>query len=393
MVMERSLDDLLGACGCSLDDARTVRDLYSARRPAATIIGTGLQRYRFGGENVRFINALAFVSGNIGVSGGGSFYHMNSLRNLNLSWTGSGSREGVRFLRMPLIGREIVEAENPPIKMLWLDGSNVVNQAPGAMHTARALEQVGFTVVVDAFMTDTAARADLVLPCAIMLEQEDLVASYMHDYVQYAAQALEPRGEARSDFAILSELGRRLDPPVLLPEAQECLRESLRSPFLDTTLEEIKEKGFVRALHPAVAYRDLVFDHEDGAYRFPPELHAEPDPPVGYPLRLLSLIRRDATHSQILPGDQRIPPEVWVSRDDPALGGIDRHRPVALVTPLGRMRVVLNVTEDLRPGVVLYRRGDWMRLGGGVNRIIEPRLTDMGTGTAYYDQYARIEND
>jgi hypothetical protein len=43
--------------------------------------------------------------------------------------------------------------------------------------------------------------------------------------------------------------------------------------------------------------------------------------------------------------------------------------------------------------MALYRRGDWMRLGGGINRLIDPSLTDMGIGGAFYDQYVRLEND
>ena len=46
----------------------------------------------------------------------------------------------------------------------------------------------------------------------------------------------------------------------------------------------------------------------------------------------------------------------------------------------------------LHPEAVLYRRGDWMKLTGGCNQLIEARLTDMGNGAAFYDQYVRLEN-
>jgi anaerobic selenocysteine-containing dehydrogenase len=393
VIMENPVDALVASCGCTRDDAELVYDFAGRLRPAASIIGAGLQRYAFGGENVRYINALSFISGNIGVRGGGSHFHMNSLRNLNLAWTRSGQTRGVRFLRMPVIGRDIAEATDPPIRMAWVDGSNMVNQAPGSRQTASIFEQLEFTVVVDAFMTDTASRADLVLPCTLMLEQEDIVASYMHDHVQYVRKVLDAPGEARSDLDILAEVGRRLVPSIDLPGPEALLRESLKSPYLGTTLEELKEKGSVRAHRPAVAYEGCAFDHPDGKYRFPGSLHGEPAPPPAYPLRLLSLVRREAVHSQILPRDQEMPPGIWVSPDCPMLGAIDRGRPVALVTPLGRLRVILRTMDGLHPEAVVYRRGDWMGLGGGVNQLIEPHLTDMGTGTAYYDQYARIEND
>jgi hypothetical protein len=33
-----------------------------------------------------------------------------------------------------------------------------------------------------------------------------------------------------------------------------------------------------------------------------------------------------------------------------------------------------------------------MCLGGGANQLIEARLTDMGSGAAFYSQYVRLEN-
>ena len=393
LILGNHLDDLLKACGISREQAELVYDFYVKKHPTATIIGAGLQRHRYGGQNVRFINALAMLSGNIGIRGGGSYFHLNSLRNLNLSWTGQRDRsDGARLLRMPLIGQDIAEAHDPPIRMIWVDGSNMVNQAPGALYTAAAFEKIEFKVVVDAFMTDTASRADLVLPPTLMLEQEDIVASYMHDYVQYVKEIREPPGEARPDFWILTELGRRLDPPIVLPDALECLRESLHSPYLDITLDELKLKGFAKAKRPPVPYEGMKFGHEDGKYLFPAALHDEPAPPEGYPLRLLSLVRKGSMHSQILPGDQDMPPFVWLSPESRFLKGIDRARPVFLVSPLGRMQVRIETMKGLHPEVVVYRRGDWMRLGGGINRLISPQLTDMGTCSAFYDQYVRLEN-
>jgi hypothetical protein len=56
------------------------------------------------------------------------------------------------------------------------------------------------------------------------------------------------------------------------------------------------------------------------------------------------------------------------------------------------MRVRLETLPGLYPGAAVYRRGDWMRFGGGANRLIEARLTDLGGGAAFYDQYVRLEN-
>ncbi len=87
-----------------------------------------------------------------------------------------------------------------------------------------------------------------------------------------------------------------------------------------------------------------------------------------------------------------MPPVVWVSPDNPVLQKLSGREQVLLSSPLGKIPVRLQVKEDLHPEVVLYRRGDWMKLGGGANRIIEAHLTDIGNGAPYYQQCVTLEN-
>ena len=392
MISDFNLEDLIRACEVSQADVEKLASWYRRQTPVATFVGTGLQRYRYGGENTRFINALALLSGNIGIAGGGSYFHLHSYRNLNLTWTADPQRKSRRSFPISAIGEEILTAHDPPIKMIWLNGINVVNQAPDSQRIARAFESVAFKVVVDAFMNDTAQRADLILPSTLMLEQEDIIGSYLHEYVQHVRPTLEPPAEARSDMWILSEIGKRLDPPIKLPDTETSLRNSLDGPNLQVTLEDLRQKGCARADRPAVAYADMTFDHRDGKYRFPATLHAEPAKDPQYPLQLLTLVRRNAIHSQILPEDQGEVPQAWIAPDNPVLPGIDRSQDVYLVSPLGRLRIILDTMPGLHPKVVLYRRGDWMNLGGGINQLISAGITDLGSGAPFYDQHVRLEN-
>ena len=391
-VSEFNLNDLISACEVSPADVEKLWHWYGQEAPVATFVGTGLQRYRFGGENTRYINALALLSGNIGITGGGSYFHLHSYRNLNLAWTADTHRKSRRSFPISDIGEKIMAAQDPTIKMIWVNGINVVNQAPDSNRIARAFDSVDFKVVVDAFMNDTAQRADLILPCTLMLEQEDIIGSYMHEYVQHVRPVLDPPAEARNDMWILSEIGKRLDPPILLPDTETCLRNSLEHPCLQVSLEELRRRGCARADRPAVAYADLTFDHRDGKYRFPAALHPAPPADPQYPLQLLTLVRRDAIHSQILPEDQEQLPRAWVAPDNPLLPNLDRVKDVYLVSPLGRLKVALQSMSGLHPGVVLYRRGDWMSLGGGINQLISAGITDLGSGAPFYDQHVRIEN-
>jgi anaerobic selenocysteine-containing dehydrogenase len=293
---------------------------------------------------------------------------------------------------MPTVGREILAAADPPVRMLWVNGVNIVNQGPDCRKIARAFGAVPFKVVTDAFMNDTAQRADLILPAALMLEQEDVVGSFLHDYIQHVPAVLQPPGEARSDYRIISALGRRLSPPIILPTPDVCFEQALDSPFIDGTWATLRERGTIRARKPDIAYPGMIFDHADGKARLPAALHDEPDPPPEYPLRFLTLVRRNAIHSQMLPEDQETPPRVWISPDCAALQHLDTEKPVDVVSPLGRLRVSLNLLSGLHPGALVYRRGDWMKCGGGANQLVAAELTDIGCGAAFYDQYVRLEN-
>ncbi|MGD9172748.1 MAG: molybdopterin-dependent oxidoreductase [Desulfobacterales bacterium] len=392
LIKARPINNLLAACDVSQADLEQIYTCYALKEPVGTLIGTGVQRYRYGGENVRFINALSLLSGNIGRAGGGSYFQLHSYRNLNLKWLREKEKLPRRSFQFPVVGRQILAAENPPIEMLWVNGSNVINQAPDSQLMLKAFSSVDFKVVVDAFMTDTAQHADVVLPSTLIMEQEDIIGSYLHEQVQFVCPALTAPGEARDDYWILRQIGKRLEPAVELPSAEDCMRASLDSPYLSTTLEHLRDCGCVRSNRSPIAYQDLCFAHQDGRYRFPYILHPEPIAPAKYPLRLLSLVRRKAIHSQILPEDQKKPPKVWVAPDSFCLKELNLGRPVELVSPQGRLRVAVQTMEGLHPDVAIYRRGDWISRGGGVNQLIAAQLTDIGSGAAYYDQYVRLEN-
>jgi anaerobic selenocysteine-containing dehydrogenase len=381
---------LLNHCDIDKQHLDMLFRIYSKKTPVATLVGTGLQRYDFGGETVRFINALALISDNIGIAGGGSYYHLHNLRNFNTDWIKSELKSSRKSFLVPKLGEEILNAD-PPLDMVWVNGSNLVNQLPDIHTTVRAFESIPFKVVVDAFMTDTASRADLFLPSTLMMEQKDLIGSYLHDFVHYVPAIFKPPGQARSDFDIFVELGKRLHRPIELPNPETIFSEALQSNYLNVSLEDLKVKKFMRADRPIIPYENLQFDHSDAKYRFPTRLHPEPPAPKKYPYRLLSLIRRKAIHSQILPEDQTMPPMVWIARESPVWKQLNPEKPSYLVTKKGRIKVQVKVMEGLHPEVIVYRRGDWMKLGGGVNQLIEAYPTDLGGGTAYYRQYATIE--
>ena len=407
MLLARSESELLAACDATPADLDTLckwmRGQAGNGGPTASLLGWGLQRYLRGGESVRYINALVMLSGNMGVSGGGAYYGISSGRSLDLSW-GKKAGTSARTFLLSHLAQELAEAD-PPVRFLWVDAFNPVNQSPDAPALARAVEAIDFTVVVEAFLTDTARRADVVLPCALVLEREEIFGSAYHNYIAYAAPACPMPGEVRHDFDIARGVADRLARPIPFPDREDVLRQALRSPWLEVSLEELKATGWTKAKRAAVAWEGLRFAHADGLYHLPEALHmdgaAAPTPdgasPDDYPLHLLTLLAPDYVNSQVgLPGrqpaDNTEPVTVQVAPECPALATLDLDRPVFIVSPHGRMPVQVQTLPGIHPRTVIMPRGGWLAKGRSPNALIAPLSTDMGDGAAYYDQRVRLEN-
>ncbi len=385
-----SLADLSQSCDASIRDIEALAEFYHQHHPCATILSNGLQRYPHGAESVRTINALAFITGNIGRQGGGAYYSVSSRQNLNLEWV--GEERYTRTVPVAHIGRSILEASDPPIHMVWISMWNPVNQTPESSVLLQALKKTPFVAVADPFMTDTAEAADLVLPCTMMFEEEDVVGSWGHHFVNYSGAVVPPPEGAKSDFEIVAEIGRRLKPPIDLEERESYLRRSLESAFLDTTLEGLRKHGTAQADRPTVAFEGGRFDHRDGRFRFLTEISPDESVDPDYPLTFLTLIRKEFIHSQILPEEhESLTPEAFLAPSTLRNLGLKAGELGVIISPLGEMPVQLKAEKGLHPSAVIVGRGPWLKYGWGSNRLVEGRFTDRPDGIAFYGQGVRVE--
>lgn len=385
-------NELLKLCGVSLKEFELLFSVYSDESQAvSTIIGWGLQRYVFGGENVRFINALSMLSGNVGKKGAGSYAGFSTGRNFNSTWR---SRETPpRKLLLPKLADEILKAGD--IEFLWCDGTNAINQTPNAVKMAEAFTSIDMVVVVDAFMNDTAKRADIILPCALIYEKEDILGSYFHNYIQHSAKVVEPTGEAKADYDIIRELAERLNIP--FPDRNAILQQALDTPAItnltEKPLEMIRKKGFLPTDRKQIAFSDFIFGHPDGKYQLPePYLHPEPQRDASFPLTLLSLINKDYEHSQIPEEQQQEQLKAYLHPTTLEQNGIEPESSALLVSPIGKLPIQACADSTVHPEAVIIRRGGWMMYNRSPNAIIEEHITDVGDNAAYYSQRVRIES-
>jgi ferredoxin-nitrate reductase len=102
-------------------------------------------------------------------------------------------------------------AETGSIRVLWIIGTNPAVSFPNLNRLRAILRRRGvFVIVQDAFMTETAEMADVVLPAAIWGEKTGCSTNVSRT-VHINHKAIEPPGEARSDLDIFLDFARRME--------------------------------------------------------------------------------------------------------------------------------------------------------------------------------------
>ncbi len=101
--------------------------------------------------------------------------------------------------------------EQGSIKLLWISATNPAVSMPNLskIRTILAKDDL-FVIVQDAFLTETTEHADVVLPGAIWGEKTGCFTNAGRT-VHISHKAVEPPGEARSDFDIFLDYARRMD--------------------------------------------------------------------------------------------------------------------------------------------------------------------------------------
>jgi formate dehydrogenase major subunit len=221
-------------CGIDAATLREVARAY-ATAPAAMIFwGMGVSQHAHGTDNARALIALALLTGQIGRPGTG----LHPLRGQNNVQGASDAGlipmvlPDYRRVADPLAraaaeaawglpagalpdepGLTVVEilgaAHEGRIRAMLIQGENPAMSDPDVAHARAALARLQHLVVIDIFLTETAALADVVLPATAWPEKTGSVTN-TDRLVQLGRPALAPPGQARADAWILEQLARRL---------------------------------------------------------------------------------------------------------------------------------------------------------------------------------------
>ncbi|WP_376987252.1 molybdopterin-dependent oxidoreductase [Bosea sp. R86505] len=197
-------------------------------RRALIVVAHALQRAEHGEQPVWMGMVLAAALGQIGLPGGGYGYALGAIAYYGRRFnavpvpTFSQGRNGVSdFIPVARIADMLLNPGGsyryngqtrsyPEIKLVYWAGGNPFHHHQDLNRLRRAFARLDTLVVHELAWTATARHADVVLPCTMTLEREDIGASSNDPLLLPMRPVAAPFGEARDDYAIFADLAERL---------------------------------------------------------------------------------------------------------------------------------------------------------------------------------------
>jgi formate dehydrogenase major subunit len=221
--------------------------LYAGAERGSILYCMGITQHTTGTDNVKSLANLAMLCGNLGIEGGG----VNPLRGQNnvqgacdfggLPDVYSGYQKvidpaarqkmeqawgvdnlpdqpGMKVTHM------IPAAHDGKLKAFYIIGENPLVSDPDLNHCEKSMRNLDFLVVQDIFMTETARLADVVLPSACYAEKDGTFTN-SERRVQRVRKAVEPPGQAWSDWKIFCDIANRMNYPMNYENSRQIMEE------------------------------------------------------------------------------------------------------------------------------------------------------------------------
>ena len=259
-------DQVASVCGVAVEEIERVARVIGKAGSMLVFWGMGISQHTTGTDNARCLISLCLLTGNIGRPGTG----LHPLRGQNNVQGASDAglipmvypdyqsvgdapvRE--KFSRAwgksldDRPGLTVVEILGAALKRsvrgMYILGENPFISDPNLNKVRRALARLDFLVVQDIFLTETAEFADVILPASSYLEKTGTYTN-TDRRVQLGRSVLRPPGEARQDWSILCDVGRRIGLSMDYPTVADVFREfaSLTKNYRTLSHENLGETG------------------------------------------------------------------------------------------------------------------------------------------------------
>jgi formate dehydrogenase major subunit len=217
--------------GVPAADIEAAAHVYAEAQNACLSWGLGVTEHKYGSEVVQLICNVALMTGKVGrpgsallpLRGQNNVQGSSDMGALPDTYTAYRSVEDEDVARsfedawgVPLSRRKgctipqmFDAAVAGDLKAMYIFGEDVAQTDPNTAHVEHALESLDFLVCQDIFETETTRYADVILPASSFLEKSGTFTT-AERRVQLVAAAIEPPGEARTDFEIIKAVSRAL---------------------------------------------------------------------------------------------------------------------------------------------------------------------------------------
>ncbi len=372
-------------CGVGQDELRTAAELIGKASSLLILFGTGITQQANGTANVRALWNLALLTGSIGREGGGLLPLLTSNNSQGAADSGLMSEwgPGQRDLReaearraiesawgcsLPsqkgLTLQEMLDQAGGRIRGLYVVGENLAWSAPESAKTLAAFDKLDFLLVQELFLTETAARADLVLPAASFAEQEGSYTS-LERRIQRVRRAIAPLKGCKPDLEIIQLLANALGAGWPVRKAEELFSEmqQFMPCYSGISWKSIGRPGGV--LWPAhtddeecILYRKLIGDRQGAFTEVTTGLPFGEEPDEEYPFTLITgrpLFHRRSgtlvTRSFTLDKEDPVA-TVEINTDDAKTLKLRSGWQVLVKTRRGEVRRTVIVTRAVPPGTL-----------------------------------------
>jgi len=254
------------------------------------------------------------------------------------------------------------------VRALLVFGSNIAVSAPRAGHIVKRLDALDFLAVSDFFLSETAEKADVVLPSAQWAEEEGTMTN-LEGRVIMRERAMKPPDGVRTDLEALSALAARLGYGRFFPSEPAEVFDELRrasaggvADYSGITWNRIRSADGIfwpcpSEDHPGTPrlFADR-FPTEDGRARFHPVAYqpAAEQPDDEFPLYLttgrIMAQYQSGTQTRRVPALMNSAPEAFV-QIHPSMArtyGIANGDEVSLTTRRGNAVMKAQLTASIR---------------------------------------------
>ena len=240
--------------GVPAEKIRVQAHRLARARGAAPLVYTGLEYSDSGVQAIRAVFTLWALAGQLDVPGGLVIRMRENKMPINRGGlvANPNVRKALGRDRFPVYSMyrgeshaislpdSVLNGDPYKIRSLIIHGGSMITAWPNPELWRRTLKALDFLVCINRHYTADAAYADILLPATTMYE----ITSYMTygPMFKIREKMIDPVGEARNDYLIMTELAERLGHGEFYPRTEEdLLRYVLEGSGF--TLEQVREAG------------------------------------------------------------------------------------------------------------------------------------------------------